>query len=292
MAGLHNGQSPSKIWYAYQRTKGVFKSMTDKTYGRDAKVMAVQSGTSAACLGAAYLLAGVSTFLFFIPVVGAVGAGGFFGYQAYKSGKTVTRSPVVTNHMRLAERAWVEKKSKPSAFSRSVAALKRAYGATGATVMTVCKWASTATAVTAGIALGVVGAEFFSAGLIPPAITTAVVGAVTTTGATLGLGATAALWGAGAALALAIPAAVGVGALCRMAATKLSTVATTKAATPKRPVLKSRLDDTPSTLGNTPSPAAEFNAPRPQSAESVAAAAERAARRDAAKKRSASKSGF
>ena len=290
MAGLHNGQSPSKLWYAYQRTKGVFKSMTDKTYGRDAKVMAVQSGTSAACLGGAYLLAGISTFLFFIPVVGAVGAGAFFGYQAYKSGKTVTRSPVVTSHIRQAERAWVEKKSKPSALSRGIAAVKRAYGATGATIMTICKWASTATAVTAGLALGVVGAEFFSAGLVPPAITTAVVSAVTTTGATLGLGATAALWGAGAALTLAIPAALGVGAVCRMAASKLSTVATAKAATPKRPVLKSRLDETPSPLANTPSPAAEFNT-RPQSAESIAAAAERAARRDE-KKRTARKNNF
>lgn len=291
MAGLHNGQSPSKLWYAYQRTKGVIKSMTDKTYGRDAKVMAIQSGTSAACLGGAYLMAGISTFLLFIPVVGAAGAGAFFGYQAYKSGKTVTRSPVVTNHMRLAEREWIAKKSKPSMLSRGIAAVKRAYGTAGATIMTVCKWASTATAVTAGLALGVVGAEFFSAGLIPPAITTAVVGAVTTTGAALGLGATTALWGAGAALALSIPVAVGVGALCRIAAAKLSTVATAKAATPKRPVLKSRLDDTPSTLTNTPSPAAEFNAPRAQSAESIAAAAERAARRDA-KKRTGAKSGF
>jgi len=250
MAIQYDGKSPSKIWYAWQRTKALATSFGDYSVGKDSKAAAKNGGMT---LGSAIAYGLTNSYLLpFIPIpgigliasVGASIAVWHFGMKTYRKIKTVNSSNYVYNYVRQKEYAWEAKKARKPLLQRIKANLKAKADKIPLPVVKTAKWL--------GIAAAVVGATVATGGALNalgvPGIagsTTAatILGGIAKAGALVGLTATAA---AGTVIGLAvaaIPVGIAVMVVARNAAIHRD---------PNRPSFKPKPPAPPSNDDKTP----------------------------------------
>lgn len=259
MALRHEGVSPSKFWYTWQKTKGILKTFPDKNYGKDAKVMLRHAGLAAgAALGGCALasLLYIPLLIPFVSSLAATAGTGFFGYQAYNKIKILKDSPVVSRYVKEQEKTWLEKKTRAPLLSRMGAFCKRVFGKALLPVVKAGKWLGIAKA-TIGTLLGAVGACQLAGMNI---ISATALGAA---GASVGLSAGGALIAATAICFVAVPAGIGFSLLCRKAANRLEKDFVDRQPESRSvPAFKSRLEEKHA-RSSSPRPAAGFNAAAP-----------------------------
>lgn len=239
MSAKYEGQSPSRLWYALQRTKAYMHCLKDKRTEKDAKKMARNGGYAAGSLVASGL---AGNYLFFIPLVptlvplaGAV-VGGYFGWKAWQKVKLLKNSDTVHGYIRKQEDAWVQKKSRPSLTTRAAALGKRLFGRAALPFALAGKWGGYGTAllglgVSALAALQLTGTPqvSFAAG-------------VAKLGAALGVSSGVAMTGTAVLAVIAIPVGLGLGKVCRSLSQSLKKdFIAHKTPAGARPTLKSRL---------------------------------------------------
>lgn len=214
MAYSSNETSPSKLWYVWQRTRGLLKNLTDDSYKRDARVMALNGGMTAACLTGLYILPAALGLIAALP---AVAVGGYTALVAYRKGQLLNSSPVTIRHMRAAEEKWQEKMRRGSFMKRVGVALKKGLGKSALPFVKVAKWAGF---VTGGFAAGIsTVAALQATGVValPASFMSALGASVTSAGAAVGLAAGAAMTTAAVLMVATVPAAIAIGLLCRKA---------------------------------------------------------------------------
>ncbi len=225
MAIQHDGKSPGKIWYAWQKTKALSQSFFDYSTKNEAKAAAKNTGLtvgSAVSYGLAnsYLLP-----LLPIPGIGLiVSVAGFFavahfGRKSFIKAKSVVKSPFVYNYVRQAEYKWQDKKSRPALLQRLKNSIKAKADKIPLPLVKAVKWAA--------LALAVVGAAVATGGglnaLGIPAIsgnatTLAILGGIAKAGAVVGLTSAAALGTVIGLAVVAIPVGLVLSAVARNAA--------------------------------------------------------------------------
>lgn len=242
MASWNKEQTPGKGWYAWQKTVGLVKAFTDRTYGKDAKVMGVNAATTAGLLAGTYALASVSAFLFFLPAAVTLGGAGYFGYKTWQKASLLSTSPVVVKHVRKAEQQWADAQARPSLLSRVAAFSKRTFGRGALALTTTLKWAGYTGAVGAAATAGVMGLQAAGYAVLPAAAVPTVTAAVGQLAAVAGLSVAVATYGVIGLAAVAVPVCLGVGMAARGLSRKLKDGAlTAQAETRLRPVVKSRM---------------------------------------------------
>lgn len=241
MAYGYNEASPSKLWYGWQRMRGLLKNLTDDGYKRDARLMAANGGVTAACMAGLYLL---PTALGLIAAIPAVIVGGYTGLVAYRKAQLLNTSPVTTRHIRAAEEKWQEKMRRGPFMKRAGVALKKGLGKSALPFVKVGKWLGFAAgAIATGIG-ATAGLQASGVIALPASFMSALTASVTSAGAAVGLAAGAAMTAALVMMVVAIPAGLAIGALCRKAEgyidEKLVHASTDYTPTPK---FKSKLQD-------------------------------------------------
>lgn len=264
MGVSYEGKSPGKLWYFYQKTKGIFatkqqKPLVQATRGTGISGTATYLVTQQIGFVMAYLpiataaLGGMAAYQAFRAVrpsdsdiknrvstqdrwtsaakyaggaaaafllapmltswlsIGAVAATGYFGLRSYRSWKEGANSMSVRNYVRDQEAAWLDHK-KNGGFKN---ALRRLKNNIKTAALTGGKWAGFTAAATSLVAGGLAAAQYAGAAILPAATTSSVLGAITTAGAAIGMGATAAVYGAAALVAAVIPAGIVTGLICR-----------------------------------------------------------------------------
>lgn len=267
MSAQYKGQSPNRLWYAWQRTKAYVHCLKDKRTEKDAKKMARNGGLAAGSLVAAGL---AGNYLFFIPLVptlvplaGAV-VGGYFGWKAWQKVKLLKNSETVHGYIRKQENKWVQKKSAPSLLSRASALGKRLFGRAALPFATTGKWLGYGSALLGGA--GATLAVLQATGMAQVPFWTSVTAGLAKAGALLGLSATATMTGSVILAAAAVPVGLGAGRLCKnMAKALKKDFIAHQAKNNPRPVLKSRLEKP--AANNNPAPAST-----PEAAKSFSAA--------------------
>ena len=225
MAIQHDGKSPGKIWYAWQKTKALTMSFFDYSTKNEAKAAAKNTGfTFGSAIGYgltnAYLLP-----LLPIPGIGIIASvAGFyavahFGRKAFIKTKSVVKSPFVYNYVRQAEYKWQDKKSRPALGQRIKNAIKAKVDKIPLPLVKAAKWAGLALAV-AGAALATGGA--LNAAGVPAisgsATTATILGGIAKVGAVIGLSSAAAVGTAIGLAVVAIPVGLVLSAVARNAA--------------------------------------------------------------------------
>lgn len=123
MAIKHNGKSPGKFWYMRQYAAGIRKTFKEYSLRNRARAMRNDGVISAVGLTAGAVIAStpaLATIPFLVtlgPFI-AGGAGVIFGIKAYTGYRALKKTSTVYNHVRDAEKAWVEKKMRPPLLKR------------------------------------------------------------------------------------------------------------------------------------------------------------------------------
>ena len=264
MSVSYEGKAPGKLWYFWQKTKGIFatkqqKPLVGATTGTGASATATYLVTQQIGFVLAYLpiataglggmaayqafrairpsesdikkrvstqdrwasaakYAGVAAAAFLLtPMLttwvsmGAVAATGYFGLRTYRSWQEGAKSTPVRNYVRDQEAAWLDHKKNGGIKN----ALRRLKNNIKTAALQGGKWGGF-TAAAAGLAAsGLAAAQYAGAAILPAATSASVVGTITTAGAAIGLGATAAVYGAVVIAALALPVGLVTALVCR-----------------------------------------------------------------------------
>ena len=305
MSVSYEGKSPGKLWYFWQKTKGIFATKQQKplvgagagtgvsataTYlvtqqigfvlaylpiataglGGMAAYQAFRAvrpsegdikkrGSTQARWTSAAKYAGAAAAAFLLtPVltswvsIGAVAATAYFGLRTYRSWQEGAKSTSVRNYVRDQETTWLNHKKNGGIKN----ALRRLKNHIKTAALQGGKWGGF-TAAAAGLAAsGLAAAQYAGAAILPAATSGSIVGTITAAGAAIGLGATAAVYGAVAIAAAVIPVGIVAGLVCR---NKLRESAPANDnASGRKPFYKPLSDDITADVrkpGQTPAPA-------------------------------------
>lgn len=210
MAVQHDGKSPGKLWYAWQKSKALSKSFFDYTTEKDARAGAKSAGISLGTLAgssAVFHYVAVLAAVPLLPTVVGLVAGTVainFGMKAFRKFQLVNNSPMVYNYVRQQEYKWVDRKTRKPLGQRLKAGIVAKLDKIPLGVVKAAKWA--------GVALAGLGAVATTGGLLNyagiPAISSSpamltVLGGIAKAGALVGLTATAAV---GTAVGIAVAA--------------------------------------------------------------------------------------
>lgn len=193
---------------AYQAFRAIRPSDSDIKKRVNTQDRWVSAAKYAGAAAAAFLLTPVLTTW---VSIGAVAATAYFGVRSYRSWQEGAKSMSVRNYVRDQEAAWLDHK-KNGGFKNAMRRLKN-HIKTAA--LQGGKWGGF-TAAAAGLAAsGLAAAQYAGAAILPAATSGSIVSAITTAGAAIGLGATAAVYGAVAIAAAVIPVGIVAGLVCR-----------------------------------------------------------------------------
>lgn len=203
---------PGRLWHTWQYTKAMIKTFSDRKTEKDAKIMAKLGGTTTGVTLAGAVLGHYLYIPLLIPFASSLvtlGMAGFFGYKTWQKFSLLKNSAVVRNYVADRKQKWIDKKNRKGLFSR----LKASLGGVGLALATAGKWAGFAVAAAATAVGGITAANYFGAGIL-----TAQTGALSATaisaGAALGLTTGVSIGAAAGLLALAVPVGVVLGLRC------------------------------------------------------------------------------
>lgn len=207
---------PSKLWYVWQNTKGMIKSLTDPALKNDARAGAKSGGKAAGVLigGGILTKIGIIAILPLVPTVitiAAVGGAGYYGVGAWRKFKLVKNSSAYASYMRKQEQKWVDNKNRPPLLQRLKTKFNKKMDSLPRSVLMLGKWG--------GLALAVAGAAAFCTLAVPMvssgAAAHAILHSLVKISATIGLhGATMVYTAAGVSAAAAVVGRA-VGVTCR-----------------------------------------------------------------------------
>ncbi len=264
MSVSYEGKSPGKLWYFWQKTKGIFETKQQKPLVSSAAGTGVSGGAtylitqqiglvltylpiataglvgmagynafrairpsesdnknristqdrwiSAAKYGAAAAAVFVLTPVMTTWVsIGAIAATGYFGLRTWRSWKAGVESMPVRNFMREREAEWLDHQKNGTLKKR----LGRVFASVKKALLHTVKWTGFGVAGAGAAVGGLAAAQAAGAAVVPAGVVSSVMGTLTAAAATVGIGAAAAIYGAAAVVALAIPAGIAAGLVCR-----------------------------------------------------------------------------
>jgi hypothetical protein len=302
----YDGQSPSRLWKVWQKTKAFAKSPFEPSVARSARAAgrngAYTAGTGLGwSLAHTYVLGSIplaTTLLGWVIAIPAVIGLGVFGYKTYKNLKDVNRSSFMSSYVRKQQDKWLDRKKNGNAVKQGIKSVRdrlsrlvRPFTHPGESLplplVKAGKFlgyaaAAAGLALSAAAGLSYAGVPAFSTG----ATAATVLGGVAHVGALVGLTATAAVATATGLAIAAIPLGIAAAFWCRKTAYARDDVHSVFSRSFKS--LKS--DDAPDTGSPAPAPkpaANTFNAAAPAATTPAADSSLDADRQKAAAKRAA-----
>lgn len=122
MAIQYKGDTPGKLWYAFQKTKAFFKAFGDYSAGQDAKRGAKNTGIALGTLFVGHMLVVPAIAAVpFLPLVASLAASVVaihFAFKAFHDFRAVGQSRYVANDVSAQEDKWADNKKKGGFFKR------------------------------------------------------------------------------------------------------------------------------------------------------------------------------
>lgn len=132
MPAAQKPQTPNKLWYGYQYTKGFFKACFQYPNKDTAKQGGKNSGISLGTLYVGHMIAAplmgavAGPFVSLVVSLAASVVGIHYGIKAFQDFRHVAKSPNVYGEVYRAENNWRTEKAKGGIFKRLGLAMKRA----------------------------------------------------------------------------------------------------------------------------------------------------------------------